>query len=87
MAYANQTGANATRDGIERAGDKAASAAQKVGDIAQSVSHDVSDAVGQAANMAHDQLDAMTAYVRKNPLQATAIAAGVGFVFALIARR
>ena len=87
MAYPNQSTSNTARDNIERAGDATSSAAQKAGDVAKSVSRDVSDAVGQAADMAHEQLDSMTKYVRKNPLQSTAIAAAVGFVFALIARR
>jgi ElaB/YqjD/DUF883 family membrane-anchored ribosome-binding protein len=87
MAYTNQTTGAAARDTVERAGDTAAAAASRAGDAAKNVSRDVSAAVGQAADMAHDQLDAMTAYVRRNPLQSTAIAAGVGFVFALLARR
>ena len=87
MAYPNQSTTSATREGIERAGDATSSMAQKAGETAKQVSHDVSDAVGHAADMAHHQLDSMSIYVRKNPLQATAIAAGVGFVFALIARR
>lgn len=87
MAYPNQSSTSTARDTIERAGDATSSAAQKAGDAARTVSREVSDAVGQAADMAHDQLDSMTKYVRKNPLQSTAIAAAVGFVFALIARR
>ena len=85
MAYPNQS--TTTRETIERGGDATSSLAQKAGDTAKSVSRDVSDAFGQAADVAHDQLDTMTKYVRKNPLQATAIAAGIGFVFALIAQR
>ena len=77
MAYPNQSTVG-TRETIERAGDATSSLAQKAGDTAKSVSRDVSDAVGQAADIAHDQLDNMTKYVRKNPLQATAIAAGIG---------
>ena len=87
MAYPDQTATGATREGIERAGDVTSNIAQKAGDAAKQVSHDVSDAVGHAADIAHHQLDSMSVYVRKNPLQATAIAAGVGFMFALIARR
>lgn len=87
MAYPNQTTTGAARDEIERAGDATSNMARKAGDAAKQVSHDVSDAVGHAADIAHHQLDSMTVYVRKNPLQATAIAAGVGFMFALIARR
>lgn len=76
MAYPDQS-----------AKDSASDAARTASDTAKQVGRDVSNAVGQAADIAHDQLDSMTSYVRKNPLQATAIAAGVGFVFALIARR
>ncbi len=80
QTYPGQSTTSQARDTIERAGDAAASTAKTVG-------QDVSAAVGQAAEMAQEQLDGMSRYVRKNPLQATAIAAGVGFVFALIARR
>lgn len=80
QSYPGQSTTAQTRETIERAGDTAASTAKAVG-------RDVSSAVGQAADMAQEQLDGMSAYVRKNPLQATAIAAGVGFVFALLARR
>ena len=87
MTYSSQSSTGAARDTIERAGEATSSAAQRAGDAAKTMSKDVSDAVGHAADIAHDQLDSMTAYVRKNPLQSTAIAAAVGFVFALIARR
>ena len=80
QTYPGQSTTAQARDTIERAGDAAANTAKSVG-------HDVSAAVGQAAEMAKEQLDGMSQYVRKNPLQATAIAAGVGFIFALIARR
>ena len=76
MAYPNQS-----------AQDTASDVGRAASDTAKQVGRDVSNAMGQAADIAHDQLDSMTSYVRKNPLQATAIAAGVGFVFALIARR
>ena len=78
MAYQSTT--STARDNIERAGDTASQAAKNA-------SQDLSGAVGQAADMAQEQLDSMTSYVRKNPLQATAIAAAVGFVFAMLARR
>ena len=87
MAYSNPTATSTARDTIERAGDATSSAAQRAGDAAKTVSKEVSDAVGHASDMAQGQLDSMTAYVRRNPLQSTAIAASVGFVFALIARR
>ena len=62
-------------------------AAQQATDAAKSIGRDAANAAGQAVEMAQNQLDSMTVYVRKNPLQATAIAAAVGFVFALVARR
>jgi ElaB/YqjD/DUF883 family membrane-anchored ribosome-binding protein len=37
--------------------------------------------------MAQDQYDKLTASIRRNPLQAVALAAGIGFVLALLARR
>lgn len=91
MAYPNQSTTSSIRDDIERAGDSASStahrAASSASSTAKSVGQDMSQAMGQAADVAQHQLDSMTTYVRKNPLQATAIAAAVGFVFALIARR
>ena len=79
MTYAVDAKTTA-RESIEKAGDVAAKAARSAG-------HDVSLAVENAADMAHHQLDAMAGYVRRNPLQSTAIAAALGFVVALIARR
>ncbi len=53
-----------------------------------------SDAVDQGAEYAQQAQDAaaeklgeIESAIRRNPLQAAAIAAGIGFVFALIARR
>lgn len=65
---------------VERAGDYAA-------DAAKVASRKASEAIEQVGDLAQDKVEAMAAYVRRNPLQATAIAAGVGFVFALLARR
>jgi len=92
MAAFNQTGAASTaRDTIDRAGSAAAQAGHDAGDAVKDVtrkaSEAVGEAVGQAGEMAQEKLDSMAAYVRRNPLQATAIAAGIGFAFALIARR
>jgi len=80
QTYPGQSATSQTRETIDRATDAAASTAKSVG-------RDVSSAVGQAAEIAQEQIDGMSAYVRKHPLQATAIAAGVGFMFALLARR
>ena len=40
-----------------------------------------------AQHAAHQQLDKLADTIRRNPLQATGVAAGIGFVLALIARR
>jgi ElaB/YqjD/DUF883 family membrane-anchored ribosome-binding protein len=45
------------------------------------------NAVDSAQTMAQDQYDKLTASIRRNPLQAAGIAAGIGFVLALLARR
>jgi ElaB/YqjD/DUF883 family membrane-anchored ribosome-binding protein len=47
----------------------------------------INSTVDQAQAMAQDQYDKLTASIRRNPLQAAGIAAGVGFVLALLARR
>ncbi len=86
MSYQGSTSAQA-RDTMEKAGDNLSSAAQAAADKTKSITHDVAEAVGQAGDMAQERLDAMATYVRRNPLQSTAIAAAVGFAFALIARR
>ena len=43
--------------------------------------------VQEAKAVVQDQYDNMLRSIRTNPLQAVAIAAGVGFILALIARR
>ena len=40
----------------------------------------------EAVDAARDQYDSMLATIRRNPLQAVGIAAGVGFVAALLVR-
>jgi len=46
-----------------------------------------SDALGQAQAAAQEQYDQLTLAIRRNPLQAAGIAAGIGFFLALLARR
>jgi ElaB/YqjD/DUF883 family membrane-anchored ribosome-binding protein len=55
--------------------------------LANAAQEKISSAVDQAQTMAQDQYDKLTASIRRNPLQAAGIAAGVGFVLALLARR
>lgn len=45
------------------------------------------EALEQAQEMASEQLDQLQGMIRRNPLAATGIAAGIGFFLALLARR
>ena len=58
-----------------------------VDNLASAAQDTFNSAVDQAQTMAQDQYDKLTASIRRNPLQAAGIAAGVGFVLALLARR
>jgi ElaB/YqjD/DUF883 family membrane-anchored ribosome-binding protein len=42
--------------------------------------------VSEAADVARDQYDSVLATIRRNPLQAVGIAAGAGFIAALLVR-
>jgi ElaB/YqjD/DUF883 family membrane-anchored ribosome-binding protein len=63
------------------------SANKAVDNLATTAQDKISSAVDQAQTMAQDQYDKLTASIRRNPLQAAGIAAGIGFVLALLARR
>ena len=63
------------------------SANNAVDNLASTAQDKINSAVDQAQTMAQDQYDKLTASIRRNPLQAAGIAAGVGFVLALLARR
>jgi len=58
-----------------------------VDNLANTAQEKISSAVDSAQTMAQDQYDKLTASIRRNPLQAAGIAAGIGFVLALLARR
>lgn len=47
----------------------------------------ISEVAGQAQGIAQDQLDKLSASIRKNPIQSAGIAAGIGFALALLARK
>jgi ElaB/YqjD/DUF883 family membrane-anchored ribosome-binding protein len=64
-----------------------ASASNTVSDLASAAQDKMSDTMEQAQDFAQDQYDKLTTSIRRNPLQAAGIAAGVGFVLALLARR
>jgi ElaB/YqjD/DUF883 family membrane-anchored ribosome-binding protein len=63
------------------------SANASLDNLANAAQDKLSSAVDQAQSMAQDQYDKLTASIRRNPLQAAGIAAGIGFVLALLARR
>ena len=62
-------------------------ATNSVDNLANAAQDKITSAVDQAQTMAQDQYDKLTASIRRNPLQAAGIAAGIGFVLALLARR
>ena len=63
------------------------SAARAVGDLASTAQDKFNETVEQAQTLAQEQYDKLEASIRRNPLHAAAIAAGIGFVLALLARR
>ena len=63
------------------------SAASAVNDLASAAQDKFSDTVDQAQALAQDQYDKLVLNIRRNPLQAAGIAASIGFVLALLARR
>jgi ElaB/YqjD/DUF883 family membrane-anchored ribosome-binding protein len=65
----------------------AGAASSSVSDLASAAQDRVSDTMEQAQEFAQDQYDKLTTSIRRNPLQAAGIAAGIGFVLALLARR
>ena len=58
-----------------------------VNDLASAAQERFSDTVDQAQALAQDQYDKLVLNIKRNPLQAAGIAAGIGFVLALLARR
>jgi ElaB/YqjD/DUF883 family membrane-anchored ribosome-binding protein len=58
-----------------------------VSDLANAAQDKIQATVDQAQALAQEQYDKLAATIRRNPLQAAGIAAGIGFVLALIARR
>jgi ElaB/YqjD/DUF883 family membrane-anchored ribosome-binding protein len=58
-----------------------------VNDLAGAAQDKIAETVDQAQALAQDQYDKLLVSIRRNPLQAAGIAAGIGFVLALLARR
>jgi ElaB/YqjD/DUF883 family membrane-anchored ribosome-binding protein len=55
--------------------------------LASSAQETIASGVDSAQELASDQYDNLTTAIRRNPLQAALIAAGLGFVLALLVRR
>jgi ElaB/YqjD/DUF883 family membrane-anchored ribosome-binding protein len=62
-------------------------ASSTISGIAGAAQDKMSETVDQAQAVAQEQYDKLTRAIRRNPLQAAGIAAGIGFVIALVARR
>ena len=85
MASANERyGNNPTGN---NPGGTVQAAKSNIAAVASATGEQLSDVAGQAQQAAKDQLDKLADSIRRNPIQSTGIAAGVGFLLALIARR
>jgi ElaB/YqjD/DUF883 family membrane-anchored ribosome-binding protein len=58
-----------------------------VNDLSNTAQDKFAETMEQAQTLAQEQYDKLAANIRRNPLQAAGIAAGIGFVLALLARR
>lgn len=63
------------------------SAKSNLATIGNAAGDQLAEVAGQAQQAAQVQFDKLADSIRQRPLQATGIAAGVGFVLALLARR
>lgn len=70
-----------------RASTATSSVERQARDVASAAQDKFNETVESAQNLAQDQYDKLAANIRRNPLQAAGIAAGIGFVLALLARR
>lgn len=61
--------------------------ASKASAMAGAAGDQVAEVAAQAQQVAKAQLDNLADAIRRKPLQATGIAAGVGFMLAMLARR
>ncbi len=58
-----------------------------LGDLASSAQDKVTSTIDSAQELAREQYGNLTLAIRRNPLQAAAVAAGIGFVLALLVGR
>jgi ElaB/YqjD/DUF883 family membrane-anchored ribosome-binding protein len=88
----------APRDAEMPAGSRLGEDAQEIAKHIQSIRHDIDRLTGVVARMGGDRIDQaksvasgaaseLEARVRRNPLSALAIAAGVGFFYGVLTRR
>ncbi len=69
------------------AGGNAHRAKDGISAMASAAGEQISDVAGQAQHAAQEQLDNLSEAIRRRPIQAAGIAAGVGFLLAMLARR
>ena len=69
------------------AGSSVQSAKSNLETMGNAAGDQLAEVAGQAQQAAQVQLDKLADAIRQRPLQATGIAAGVGFVLAMLARR
>ncbi len=71
----------------DTANDAATSTRNAIRDTAESMSTAAGNTIKSAGEASSEQLEKMEKLVRANPLAAAGIAAGVGFMIAMLARR
>lgn len=80
-------GAGATRTEAESVADSAASIREEIDSLKNTVSDIANRQMGRAQEKAMETAYEAEEAIRKNPLQAVAIAAGLGFLFGVFTRR
>ncbi|HWK34498.1 MAG TPA: DUF883 C-terminal domain-containing protein [Hyphomicrobium sp.] len=70
-----------------QSGQSSSQTERQVREAAGAAQEKFNETVGQAQALAQEQYDKLATSIRRNPLQAAGIAAGIGFVLALLARR
>lgn len=73
-----------TYDTVRNAAEKAEDNVERVG---RDLANKASDAAGIVQQEAKTQMDRLSVSIRDKPLQSAAIAAGLGFLAAVVARR
>lgn len=84
MATVSSDTTRQTREAMNRVAEDASA---KVSDAMGQAGEQASAALDRASDAATEGLDRFERMVRRNPLAATAVAAGVGFFLAVLARR